>query len=106
MGWYKVTKNIGGRLYDYWQRSKRIGKKVKTECKYIGPAMSGTLFSPTTSTKAETLGARERREDERIQYGPLSARIKRQAAAVRRAQRNTTGIKKLNPFIAQGIKRE
>src|SRR5215475_6675621 len=36
--WYKVTKRINGRLYDYWQRTYRVGKSVKTENKYIGPA--------------------------------------------------------------------
>lgn len=36
--WYKVTKRIHGRYYDYWQRTYRIGKSVKTENKYIGPS--------------------------------------------------------------------
>jgi hypothetical protein len=36
--WYKVTKKIHGRLYDYWQRTERHGKQVKTFNKYIGPA--------------------------------------------------------------------
>lgn len=39
--WYKVTKRINGRLYDYWQRTFRVGKSVKTENRYIGPAGSG-----------------------------------------------------------------
>ncbi len=38
MPWYRVTKRINGRLYDYWQRTYRVGKSVKTENKYIGPA--------------------------------------------------------------------
>jgi hypothetical protein len=38
--WYKVTKRINGRLYDYWQRTNRVGGRVKTENKYIGPAGS------------------------------------------------------------------
>jgi hypothetical protein len=29
--WYRVTKRINDRLYDYWQRTKRVGKSVKTE---------------------------------------------------------------------------
>jgi hypothetical protein len=36
--WYKVTKRINGRSYDYWQRTYRVGKSVKTANKYIGPA--------------------------------------------------------------------
>jgi hypothetical protein len=35
--WYKVTKRINGRLYDYWQRTERQGKSTKTLNKYIGP---------------------------------------------------------------------
>jgi hypothetical protein len=37
--WYKVTKRINGRFYDYWQRTYRVGKSMKTENKYIGPAL-------------------------------------------------------------------
>jgi hypothetical protein len=46
--WYKVTKSINGCLYDYWQRTTRIGKSVKTENKYIGPAHRGAPLSPST----------------------------------------------------------
>jgi hypothetical protein len=35
MGWYRVTKKINGRFYDYWQRTYRVGKSVKTENRYI-----------------------------------------------------------------------
>src|SRR6185295_14407822 len=38
--WYRVTKRIHGRLYDYWQRTERRGKQVKTFNKYIGPHSS------------------------------------------------------------------
>ena len=41
--WYRVTKRINGRLYDYWQRTYRVGKAVKTENQYIGPARCMTL---------------------------------------------------------------
>lgn len=129
--WYKVTKKISGRFYDYWQRTYRAGKSVKTENKYIGlsgkmPPSAGssngmtTGFGPgnagsspvpateastaDTAFKPVTLDAIERIEDERIQYGPRAARIRKQKAALRVAKRNTTGIKKLNPFIAQAIK--
>jgi hypothetical protein len=46
--WYRVTKRISGRLYDYWQRTYRVGKVVKTENKYIGPASRAgpTLSAP------------------------------------------------------------
>jgi hypothetical protein len=37
--WYRVTKKIHGRFYDYWQRTERRGKHVKTFNKYIGPTM-------------------------------------------------------------------
>lgn len=36
--WYRVTKKINGRLYDYWQKTYRQGRSVKTMNKYIGPA--------------------------------------------------------------------
>jgi hypothetical protein len=45
-----------------------------------------------------------RREDERIQYGPAKARLKRQLAKIRAAKRKTKGTKALNPFLALGIK--
>ena len=148
MPWYKVTKRINGRLYDYWQRTYRVGKSVKTENKYIGPAGSGSRSSSGTThtaTKFETVPLttsqppppaaaqlahenvmshfdryagfskefrqllkkaddKERREYEHDRYGPLKERIKRQQAAVRKAKRQTTGIKALNPFLALGIK--
>lgn len=40
MGWYQVIKTIKGRRYLYLQRSRREGKRVRTENKYIGPAGS------------------------------------------------------------------
>jgi hypothetical protein len=45
----------------------------------------------------------ERREDERIQYGPLKSRLKRQRQNFLAAKRKTRGTKALNPFIAQAI---
>jgi uncharacterized alpha-E superfamily protein len=35
--WYRVTKTIKGRKYDYWQKTYRAGGSVKTMNKYIGP---------------------------------------------------------------------
>ena len=37
MPWYRVTKTIRGREYDYWQQTHRVGRSVKTENIYIGP---------------------------------------------------------------------
>jgi hypothetical protein len=61
--WYRVTKKINGRLYDYWQRTYRIGKSVKTENKYIGPTAAIGLSSGGTTYKhilgAHVVGAHE-----------------------------------------------
>lgn len=35
--WYRCTKTIRGRKYDYWQQTYRVGRSVKTRNKYIGP---------------------------------------------------------------------
>jgi hypothetical protein len=35
---YRVTKRINGRLSVYLQGTYRVGKSVRTENKYIGPA--------------------------------------------------------------------
>lgn len=37
MDWYRVVKTIKGRKYDYWQKTYRVGRHVKTLNKYIGP---------------------------------------------------------------------
>jgi hypothetical protein len=131
MGWYRVTKKINGRFYDYWQRTYRVGKAVKTENKYIGPASRSAapaLCSPTYSMTAPRIPEEvitqlnpyagpsdflaadfkrwrdeTRREDELIQYGPLKARLKRQRQKFLAAKRRTRGIKSLNPFIAQAL---
>ncbi|SRR6266545_2840985 len=49
MDWYRVTKKINGRFYDYWQRTYRVGRSVKTENRYIGPARRDGLFTATAS---------------------------------------------------------
>ena len=38
MNWYRVTKTIRGHKYDYWQKTYRVGRSVKTINKYIGRA--------------------------------------------------------------------
>jgi hypothetical protein len=130
--WYRVTKKINGRLYDYWQRTKRVGKSVKTENKYIGPAACAPSIAPSTYSITAAVIPEEaiyklvpstaqlngkdkrdyekyyeqiRREDEQIQYGNRADRIARQKAAVRSAKRKTKGIKASNPFLAQAIKK-
>ena len=135
--WYRVTKKIHGRFYDYWQRTYRVGKSVRTENRYIGPsstymprtvAPQVEISSPTrpytpeeaiafiTPFTAQLRGkdrrdyererAKQRAEDERIQYGPMKVRLKRQLAKIRAARRNTRGIKSLNPFIAQLVRKK
>ena len=47
MEWYRVTKNIHGRKYLYWQKTYRAGGSVRTLNKYIGPA-SGAVALGTT----------------------------------------------------------
>jgi hypothetical protein len=44
-----------------------------------------------------------RREDESIQYGKLSDRVKRQERKYRIANSKTKGIKALNPFMARAL---
>ncbi len=46
-----------------------------------------------------------RREDEQIQYGNRADRIARHKSAVRAAKRKTKGVKALNPFLVQAIKK-
>lgn len=49
--------------------------------------------------------ARERAEDERVQYGKLKDRVAKHAKLHSAAKRATKGIKSANPFIAQAIKK-
>jgi hypothetical protein len=56
MGWYRLTKKVNGRFYDYWQRTHRVGKSVKTENRYIGPS-SRSSFSTATAPNREPLYA-------------------------------------------------
>src|SRR5262245_5740887 len=49
MGWYRVTKKVNGRLYDYWQCTYRVGKSVRTENRYIGPSHKGASTTVTSS---------------------------------------------------------
>ena len=125
--WYKVTKRINGRLYDYWQRTYRVGKQVKTENKYIGRADfsdASIAMGPQQTVPEDAMYQlnpmhnpdgvdlrqyrkvveQERRENERLRYGNLKDRIARQESAVRKAKRKAKGIKAANPFLAQLLK--
>lgn len=108
--WYKVIKTINGRAYDYWQRTTRVGKSVKTENKYIGPSSKALNLAPNfdrldhaIARAQHDVADKQRREDELIQYGPLAERIARQKAALRAVKRKTKGIKANNPFLAQAL---
>jgi hypothetical protein len=36
--WYRVSKRINGRLYDYWQRTYRVGKPCpRSDCRQRSP---------------------------------------------------------------------
>lgn len=50
--WYVVTKTIRGRRYLYRQRTRREGKAVRTENKYLGPVDRGdsTILSKINQT--------------------------------------------------------
>jgi hypothetical protein len=54
MDWYRVTKTIRGLKYDYWQKTYRVGRSVKTLNKYIGPH-TGFRSVPQIPTGAMTL---------------------------------------------------
>jgi hypothetical protein len=49
MPWYRVTKKIKGRHYDYLQRTYRVGKSVKTENRYIGPSTKSGFTTSAAS---------------------------------------------------------
>jgi len=38
---YRVIKTVKGRRYIYEQRTWRVGERVHTECRYVGPADGG-----------------------------------------------------------------
>jgi hypothetical protein len=66
--WYRVTKRINARLYDYWQRTCRVGKSVKTENKYIGPSFGRN--DRVTLIHKET-GSTQTRRVRRVDAGDL-----------------------------------
>jgi hypothetical protein len=36
-GYYLTIKKINGHRYYYWQKTRRVGKQIKTLNKYVGP---------------------------------------------------------------------
>lgn len=65
MPWYRVTKTINGRKYDYWQRTYRVAGSVKTENKYIGPNANPPRMP---SLKTVMVNKSERHQQLRKQY--------------------------------------
>src|SRR5215210_4755704 len=53
MGWYRVVKTIKGHRYEYEQRTCREGKKVRTESRYIGPAVPESAGSTGKEARPE-----------------------------------------------------
>ena len=116
MQWYKVTKTINGRKYLYWQKTYRVGRTVKTLNKYIGPATATFaghgVPMPTfveqirerfpSTISGERMMAKERRADEKIQYGGSPKdRVKRHNAKVRAAKKLTRHLNPLNYFAGK-----
>ncbi len=64
MQWYLVKKNIGGRLYHYRQRTYREGGKIRTQCKYVGPATDSAVSSnPFLNAQAKQQPVKPRQSD-------------------------------------------
>jgi hypothetical protein len=63
MGWYRVIKTIKGHRYVYEQRTRREGKHVRTENRYIGPTSeggaAGERIAVTTTPRTLYHGSRE-----------------------------------------------
>lgn len=53
--WYRVTKKIYRRRYDYWQRTYRVGASVKTENRYIGPSSGHPQIASCVGTNATSI---------------------------------------------------
>lgn len=82
---YIVIKIINGRRYRYLQRSYRVGKKVRTESLYLGPADGGIVQSiidfvgaQRTSAEDRALATAERQaaridEEQRVMFGETAA---------------------------------
>jgi hypothetical protein len=81
MNWYRVTKTIHGRQYYYWQKTRREGKHVRTENRYIGPA-DGTPSEPPERIArlaelvrgSDTTNRRIVRKPERDRHGEMTGK--------------------------------
>src|SRR5690349_14164122 len=82
--WYKVTKRINGRFYDYWQRTYRVGKSVKTDNRYIGPSRRSAITAPSATTS----------QREPLYAGQFEIPIATHSTTGRREPRNIRELKK------------
>ena len=154
--WYRVTKTIKGRKYDYWQKTRRIGRSVKTENEYIGPSSASagpvasigpgitrldyvpsprcammqdfiqvlppeffaaqqekqkpgnlrTLQKQQRDMMKESVMEWDRNEYENVQDAIEYARsVRREREAQREVKKRTAGIKAINRFLAQALKK-
>jgi hypothetical protein len=113
MEWYRVIKTINGRRYLYLQKTYRVGQSVKTLNKYIGSAAAAGHGVPMPSFVEQMrqrfpspitdkpFSSKERKEDEKIRYGKLADREKRQKSRIRAAKKNTAHLKPFNYFAAK-----
>jgi hypothetical protein len=97
----------------YWRAHRQQSDFVRYHMGLMQRGATGPeILSPHSSIEdakaftPEVLTAQERREDERIQYGNLKSRIRREDQKRRAANRNSKGVKKLNPFLGQAIKHD
>jgi hypothetical protein len=81
---YIVYKTIKKKRYAYLQRSYRVGKKVKTESKYLGPAGSGGV-------SFETKDERRRRREMNEEYAREMGRLEREGQELDDWQRKAFG---------------
>jgi hypothetical protein len=96
--WYRVTKKIHGRLYHYWQRTTRVGKSVKTENKYIGPAEGRPALGPSTfSASAPMLP-----EDVMGQYFSPKTSDNRKSGNIAKLNREKKRILRNEEFFDEG----
>jgi hypothetical protein len=82
---YIVIKTINGRRYRYLQRSYRVGKKVRTESRYLGPVGGGIVQNIIDFVGAQrmspddrALASAERQaartdEEQRLMFGETAA---------------------------------
>jgi hypothetical protein len=57
---YIIIKTINGRRYRYLQRSYRVGRRVRTESRYLGPANGGIIQGIIDLVGAQRLSPEDR----------------------------------------------